>query len=1034
MCTRLVLLVSVALVLTPATLTYASDLVGDFEGSLDGWEPQDGGITLDMLSNSTTGATLHDYSLRLDSPGGFRWAIRCPLNTRRDIIVANNHVSFDVTFVASEWEGQTWAKFDKITITGDGIGWKESTLATVEPPLQEGDPITWSCLEDITAKITWDYSGFDLSGLAEEPTYLNFIISVNSDSPSGGGPFYFDNVVFFNSAFANNPDPPNTQTDVPVDANLAWTAGDDATEHDIYFGASFDDVNEAKNTDPMGPTEVYRANQAVGNESYTIPETLELEKTYYWRIDENGVKGEVWSFTTQGIAEGPSPANGAIGIERESLVLSWRPGFPGALHDVYFGTSFGQVNDANNTDPMGPTEVYRAHQTADANSYAIPETLGIGQTCYWRIDEIKDGTAYKGTVWMFTTFNAIAVDPIPADDASDVQRKPTLRWRPGLYADTHDVYFGSDVNEVSDANTANLASYPNVDFTNVAVDSYQPGLLEADTSYYWRVDEVNDAHPDRLWTGTVWSFTTGNYLGVDDMESYGDANMPGQAGSRIWYTWNDGYGWTNPAPGNHGNGTGAMVDLGTTIVQNGSKSLRFDYDNDGIFVNIFGEASTPYHSEVQQTFDPAQDWASDGVKSLSLWLYGAPANSAEPLYVAVEDSLGESGVVTHPQADVLLEAEWQQWNIDLKEFDDAGVNLASVKKIYIGVGNRTTPIAGGRGTLYLDDIRLHWPRCRPELGTLAADFDSDCLVGYADLAMLASDWLAAEETIEFTASEMKQPATPVLWYKFDETAGTTVKDYAGFYNGTVTNPGDDTWDTTGGRDGSGCINLAAGSETFVEVPTVALNFASTTQKISFAVWVNADRDDPQDSWNGLFSVRAADADPVEDGSEVVEVHCPTPLPPTFDLGPRVEWRVVGDTYCQSGTLHITDFAGRWNHYVFTKDADADVMRIYHNGRLEVEVVDVNSAADPMFETPVGWFAIGARHIYWGYYIGRIDDFQVYNYVLSPKEIAWLATDGTGSLYVPLDRVTNLYDVAPNIVDFKDLVVLADNWLEELLWP
>jgi hypothetical protein len=298
--------------------------------------------------------------------------------------------------------------------------------------------------------------------------------------------------------------------------------------------------------------------------------------------------------------------------------------------------------------------------------------------------------------------------------------------------------------------------------------------------------------------------------------------------------------------------------------------------------------------------------------------------------------------------------------------------------------------------------------------------------------MLASDWLAAEETIQFAANEMKQPATPVLWYKFDETAGTIVTDDAGFYDGTVTNPGDDTWDTSGGRDGNGCINLAAGSQTFVEVPPAALNFASTTQKITFAAWVNGDPDNLQDNWNGLFDVRAADADPVEDGSEVVEVHCPTP--PADDYGPRVEWRVAGSSFCASDKLHITDFAGRWNHYVFTKDADANIIRIYHNGRLEVEVADANSAADPMFETPVGWFAVGARQVYWGHYIGKIDDFQVYGYVLSPEEIAWLATDGTGSLYVPLDRPTNLYDVAPHIIDFKDFVVFADNWLEQPLWP
>jgi hypothetical protein len=85
-------LIAFILVLTVCTTTYCSDLVGDFEGDLDGWESHDAAITPDRLGFSTTGATLHDFSLRLDSPGGFRWAIRCPLQADPNIIVANNHV------------------------------------------------------------------------------------------------------------------------------------------------------------------------------------------------------------------------------------------------------------------------------------------------------------------------------------------------------------------------------------------------------------------------------------------------------------------------------------------------------------------------------------------------------------------------------------------------------------------------------------------------------------------------------------------------------------------------------------------------------------------------------------------------------------------------------------------------------------------------------------------------------------------------------------------------------------------------------
>jgi hypothetical protein len=304
------------------------------------------------------------------------------------------------------------------------------------------------------------------------------------------------------------------------------------------------------------------------------------------------------------------------------------------------------------------------------------------------------------------------------------------------------------------------------------------------------------------------------------------------------------------------------------------------------------------------------------------------------------------------------------------------------------------------------------------------DIDNDCFVGLDDLEMMAREWLDADVTLP-----VKEPNAPVLWYKFNETEGTTVvNDYGtGDHNGAVLGLDASTWDTTGGHDGSGCINLAARpTQTYVDVPPAALDFAATTHKITFAAWINCDLNNPQENWNGLFGIRAPNED------EIVEVHCPSPLPPSDTLGPRAEWRVAGNLSCQSETLNINAFAGQWNHYAFVKDADADVIQIYHNGQLLAEVRDVNAALDPMFATPVGTFYVGSRHASWGWYIGRIDDFQVYDYALSPAEIAYVATDGTG--FVPLDTPVNVYDVAPNIIDFKDFAILAKHWLEEQLWP
>jgi hypothetical protein len=100
----------------------------------------------------------------------------------------------------------------------------------------------------------------------------------------------------------------------------------------------------------------------------------------------------------------------------------------------------------------------------------------------------------------------------------------------------------------------------------------------------------------------------------------------------------------------------------------------------------------------------------DGTVTNDVWTEQAlgiemPSNDAAPVYVV----LNESAAVYHDNPDVTVITEWEQWNIDLQEFADLGVNLADVDSIGIGVGDRDNPTPGGSGTLYLDDIRLYRP-------------------------------------------------------------------------------------------------------------------------------------------------------------------------------------------------------------------------------------------------------------------------------------------------------------------------------------
>ncbi|MCL5281717.1 MAG: DUF1349 domain-containing protein, partial [Planctomycetes bacterium] len=84
-----------------------------------------------------------------------------------------------------------------------------------------------------------------------------------------------------------------------------------------------------------------------------------------------------------------------------------------------------------------------------------------------------------------------------------------------------------------------------------------------------------------------------------------------------------------------------------------------------------------------------------------------PANDAAPLYVVVQDNAGKNKVVTHPDPAATTLAAWQQWRIPLSDL--SGVKLTAVKKLIIGVGDRTNPKPDGAGKLFLDDIGVGHP-------------------------------------------------------------------------------------------------------------------------------------------------------------------------------------------------------------------------------------------------------------------------------------------------------------------------------------
>ena len=162
------------------------------------------------------------------------------------------------------------------------------------------------------------------------------------------------------------------------------------------------------------------------------------------------------------------------------------------------------------TDDINYTDMLTVTKTADddsSNFYLLPGDLS--GTVYVRVIDTDrtQGNRALDSLYVDSLFivseNATqaptgATEPNPADGAVNVSANTVLSWTPSLLAASHNVYFG--VNPEPGAAEFQL---------NQSADSFEPGSLEYDTTYYWAIDEVNGAG---IAPGPVWSFTTGGAI------------------------------------------------------------------------------------------------------------------------------------------------------------------------------------------------------------------------------------------------------------------------------------------------------------------------------------------------------------------------------------------------------------------------------------------------------------------------------------------------------------------------------------------
>jgi Concanavalin A-like lectin/glucanases superfamily len=513
-----------------------------------------------------------------------------------------------------------------------------------------------------------------------------------------------------NQALASNPSPVEEVIDIPRDVILGWDAGEFAATHDVYLGTVLDDVNDGAGT---------LVSQGQAATSYDPDGLLEFGQTYYWRIDEvnaapdNTVfKGAVWSFTTEPFAY-PIPnviattngtSDAGVGPERmvdgsglnaadehsTSAGDMWltTPGaeplsivyeFDGVykLHEmlvwnynVQFELMLGfGVKDVtveyseNGTDwtLLGDVELAQGTTTSTYTANTTIEFGGV-PVKFVRL-AVNSGWGPLGQFGLsevrFMSIPALAREPQPEDGAADVSVETMLSWRAGREAVSHEVSLGTDPEALALVDTTTGTSYT-------------PGALDLTTTYYWKVDEVNDADAIPVWEGHVWSFTTQAFLVVDDFETYDDED------NVIYESWVD--GWVNETGSTVGYLSAPFAEQ--TIVNSGGQSMPLSYDNAGV-------------TTAEAELDLGQNWTASGVQSLSLYFYGDPGNSGGQLYVKINGTK----IAYDGSAVNLTRATWQLWNIDLAA---SGASLGNVSSLTVGIEG-----AGATGVVYIDDIRLY---------------------------------------------------------------------------------------------------------------------------------------------------------------------------------------------------------------------------------------------------------------------------------------------------------------------------------------
>ncbi|MFC1762957.1 LamG-like jellyroll fold domain-containing protein [Planctomycetota bacterium] len=572
--------------------------------------------------------------------------------------------------------------------------------------------------------------------------------------------------------------------------------------------------------------------------------------------------------------------------------------------------------------------------------------------------------------------------PTPVDDGVPVDTN-ALMWNSGNMTATtqgHDVYFGTDVNAVTNATVdIPLGVYLGRQDTN----GIDPGELVLGATYYWRVDQI-DAETGEIYPGELWSYEVEDETMIDDFDDYG-------TWEDVLLVWEEqGSAWNDISSEFSAGGNSLLVTLNhpdQTPDQkgaNGSMILKRDMD-----FSMYGIRALAFDF----SSDPNQGFVQD-------------------IYVELDDGT-TSDRVTIDDPIIVRNRAWGLVDIDLARF--TGVDLGKIESLTLGVNLASD--TSKRVSVYFDNLRVFPQRCVAER-SLASDLNGDCEVDDDDLAILLGRWL--EGTVQVTAAEGPDPNN---WFTFDELDPWLLAFVDEIddpndpnYPLVVTQARDVTVDATGGFDGAGAA-VFPGGVVGENVSRVEINNAGISSlagaELTVALWVNGDP-----AFQPLNDVVF---DAGEAGSQI-RFECPDSqgrVSFTHGLQPRDEviWNdaVFGD------------WAGEWNHYALLKNAEEGLQQIYHNGLLVAENAEAFQASLSLDDMRVG---ATNQPIAQRPYHGKLDDLRLYGSALPQAAILSLA----GVETLEQAPVTPADINGDGIVDQTDRDLLEADLGRTQLWP